>query len=74
MVATRNLVEGRAPERREQRADLIGCAKRIPAPLHEQYRLANRREVRVAPLLGPAWRMERVAEEHDAADRARSTF
>jgi hypothetical protein len=52
---------------RQQFADLIGRAELVAAALDEQHRQRDGRQVRVAPLLRPSRRMQRITEEHQAA-------
>ena len=53
-------------QRAEDGLDFLPRAKCIPRALHEQDRHADPRQVRGAELCGPARRMERIPEQHEA--------
>jgi hypothetical protein len=68
MIPPAHLVQGRAAKARHQRANLFSRAKGVSTPLHEQHRLLDVREVRIATLLGSPRRVQRIAEKDEPGD------
>ena len=55
----------------DDRRELRRRTERVARALHEQHRPANRRQMFVPALGRTSWRVERVAEQHQARDRQR---
>ena len=66
MVASFDDMEAPVPTGIDDRLDLISGPERVTAPLHEQHRRGDRREVRIPPAFGSSWRVQGVSEEDES--------